>query len=108
MFLLYIIDYLGKEIPADSIALVNQCFNLLILLLVILFGIINIIGYFLSIIVVQKYEDKLTSKYPFLIRIVNFYVKRTIFFIILEGVLVFSIIIFLIWGCYSIIISNII
>ena len=46
MFLLYIIEYLGKEIPADSIALVNQCFNLLILLVAILFGIINILGYF--------------------------------------------------------------
>lgn len=107
MFLLYIIEYLGKEIPADSIALVNQCFNLLILLVAILFGIINILGYLLSIIVIQKYEDKVTKKYPFLSRIVNFYVKRTIFFIILEALLVFSIILFLIWFCYSIIISNI-
>ena len=107
MFLLYIIDYLGKEIPENAVDLVNQAFNLFILLLVLLFSIINILGYLLSIILIQKYEDKLTNKYPFLTRIVNFYVKRTMFFFILEFLLVFSILIFLMFICYSIIISNI-
>lgn len=107
MFLLYIIEYIGKEIPENSVSIVNQSFNVFILLLVLLFSIINIIGYLLSIILIQKYEDKLTSRFPFLTRIVRFYVKRTMFFFIFEAVLVFAILIFLMWLCYSIIISNI-
>jgi hypothetical protein len=107
MFLLYILEHIGKEIPADSIPLVNQAFNLLILLLIMLFGIINIIGYLLSIILVQKYEERLTKRFPFLSRIVNFYLKRTFFFIIIEVVLVFFILIFIIWLCYTVIKKNI-
>ena len=107
MLLLYIIEHIGKEIPENAVNLVNQAFNLFILLLVLLFSIINVIGYLLSIILIQKYEDKITNKYPFLTRIVRFYVKRTMFFFILEVLLVFSILIFLMYICYGIIISNI-
>jgi hypothetical protein len=104
---MYIIEYLGKEIPADSVSIVNQSFNLFILLLVLLFSIINIIGYLLSIILIYKYGDNLTSKFPFLGKIFSFYVKRTMFFFILEVLLVFSILFFLMYLCYTIIISNI-
>ena len=44
--LYYIIEWLGKEIPLNSSAIVNQSFNLFILLLVLLLSIINILGYF--------------------------------------------------------------
>jgi hypothetical protein len=107
MFLLYIIEYLGKEIPENAVSIVNQSFNIFILLLVLLFSIINIIGYLLSIILIQKYKDNITVKYRFLRRMISFYLNRTIFFLIFEVGLVFSIIIFLMWYYYSIIISNI-
>ena len=107
MFLLYIIEYLGKEIPENAVNIVNQSFNVFILLLVLLFSIINIIFYLLSIILIQKYEDKINSMYPFFRRIINFYLKRTWFFFIFEVLLVFSILIFLMFICYKLIISNI-
>ena len=107
MLILYIIEYLGKDIPENAVSLVNQSFNLFILLLVLLFSIINIIGYLLSVILIQKYEDKITSKYHFLRRIIRFYLNRTMFFLIFEVLLVFSILIFLMWCCYVVIIKNI-
>ena len=107
MVLIYIIEYLGKEIPENAVGIVNQSFNVLIILLVLLFSIVNIIGYLLSIVLIHKYEDKITSKYPFLRRIISFYIKRTWFFFLFEVLLVFSILIFSMLLCFLIIKNNI-
>lgn len=98
MVLNYIINYLGLSIPEHSEFIVEYSFNVFILLLILLLSIINVLGYLISIIIIQKYDFK--KKYPSFSKMIMFYEKRTLFFFLIELLFVFSIIIFLLVYSY--------
>lgn len=98
MLLNYILDILGMSIPENSEFIVVYSFNVFILLLILLFSIINVLGYLISIIIIQKYEFK--QKYPLFTKIIVFYEKRTLFFFLFELFIVFSILLFLLVYSY--------
>ena len=87
----YIIPFLfhkiGKEIPADAEPFVTFSFNTLILSLIILFCFINIIGYFTSIYLVNKYN--IESKYPKYAKYIRYFEKSRIYFVLVEILLCF-------------------
>lgn len=82
MVLMYILDWLGIELPEGSEALTKYAFGVFILSLVALLAFINILGYFLSLHLVQRYD--LSNKYPRFKRLFSLYEKNTLFFILIE------------------------
>jgi hypothetical protein len=54
----------------------------------------NVLGYFLSLYLIEKF--KLNIKYPKLQRFVNYYTKSTVVFILIESFLAVLILIFII------------
>jgi hypothetical protein len=86
MLLIYILNWFGIEIPEGSEALTKYAFGVFILSLAVLLSFMNVLGYFLSLHLVQKYD--ITTKYPKLRRIVSFYEKSSLLFIAMETLLV--------------------
>lgn len=78
----FIFKSLGSEIPADAEPIVSFSFNILILSLIILFCFINITGYFISIYLLTKYNVE--EKYPKYLKIIRYFEKSRIFFVIIE------------------------
>nr|UEK25983.1 hypothetical protein [Mutinus fleischeri] len=85
----YIIPFLfknlGSDIPTDAEPIVTFGFNMLILSLIILGCFINIIGYFISIYLITKY--KVEEIYPRYSKIIRYFYKSSIFFVIIERLL---------------------
>lgn len=75
-----VIDYLGFSIPDNSEFIVTFAFNNFILLLIFTF--LNLFGYLISIILINKLE--LRTKYPLLNKLIDYYSKTTIIFFVLE------------------------
>ena len=73
-----ILKYLNLNIPEGSEFLVNYSFNVFILLLVLLFSIINIFGYLISIIILNEYGIE-RIKYTWLKKYILIYKKTAIF-----------------------------
>ena len=95
-----ILKYFNINIAENSEYIVNYSSNIFILLLVLLFSFLNVIAYFVSIILVNRYESFIVTKYPSLIKIINFYVKTSIFFVFIEILICLIIIIFLLYISY--------
>ena len=73
---------LGNEIPADVEPIITYSFNMFILSLITLVCLINIIGYFISIYLINKYDvEKRDPKY---IKIIRYFEKSQILFVIIE------------------------
>jgi hypothetical protein len=85
---------LGIELPEGSEALTNYAFGVFILSLVALLAFMNVLGYFLSLHLVQRYD--IATKYPKIRRIVNFYEKSSLFFILIETLFCIGCLLFLI------------
>jgi len=96
--IIIILKYLNFTIPDGSEFIISYSFNVFILLIVLFLSILNLLAYLSSLILINKYE--LVNKYPKLKRIINLYEKTSIFFIILELVFVFGVIIFLMLYSY--------
>ena len=79
---------LGNEIPADVEPIITYSFNMLILSLIILVCLINIIVYFISIYLINKYDVE--KRYPKFIKIIRYYERSQIFFVIIEIIICFS------------------
>lgn len=101
-----ILKYLNISIPPESEFLVVFSFNIFILLLILLFSFLNILGYFISIILLNKYE--IVLKYPKLKRIIQMYEKTSMIFLVFEIILVLIIILFLLYFTYLTFKNNII
>lgn len=93
-FIPFIFNQLGKELPTDNAAIVNYSFNLFILSLIALVCFINVVGYFLSFYLINKYD--ITNKYPKYIKLINYYEKSTLIFIILESLICLLCLIFMV------------
>ena len=73
---------LGNEIPADVEPIITYSFNMFILSLITLVCLINIIGYFISIYLINKYDVE--KRYPKYIKIIRYFEKSQILFVIIE------------------------
>ena len=60
-------------------------FSILILSLICLLNFISVVGYLTSIYLVNKYDVE--TKYPKFKRIIRYYEKSSLFFVVLEGVM---------------------
>jgi hypothetical protein len=78
----FIFSNLGKEIPVDAGPLITFSFNILILSLIILVCFINLIGYFISIYLINKYDVE--KKFPKYFKLIRYYEGSTLFFIVVE------------------------
>ena len=82
MVLMYILNILGIEIPEGSEAITKYAFGVFILSLITLLAFMNVLRYFLSLHLVQRYD--ISNKYPKFRRIINFYEKSSLLFIFME------------------------
>ena len=79
---------LGNEIPADVEPIITYSFNMFILSLITLVCLINIIGYFISIYLINKYDVE--KRYPKYIKIIRYFEKSQILFVIIEIIICLS------------------
>ena len=92
--LFLILNWLGIELPEGSEALTKYAFGVFILSLVALLAFMNVLGYFLSLHLVQRYD--IANKYPKFRRIVKFYEKSSLLFILIETLFCIGCLLFLI------------
>ena len=81
----FIYKNLGSNLPKDAEPLITFSFNMLILSLIILFCFINVTGYFISIYLLNKYNVE--EKYPKYKKIIRYFERSRIFFVIIEIIL---------------------
>jgi hypothetical protein len=81
----FIFKTLGSDIPKDAEPIITYSFNMLILSLIILACFINITGYFISIYLIKKYN--IEDKYPKYSKLIRYFEKSNIFFVIIEIIL---------------------
>ena len=65
-----------------------------VLCLIALICFVNVLGYFISLYLINKYD--IENKYPKFKKIIRYYEKSTLFFVIFEGILCILILIFVI------------
>ncbi len=102
----FIISILGKDIPNEADPFITFCFNISILAIIVLICFTNSIGYFISICIIKKYS--LESKYPKLKKLIKYYEKTSTFFILVELIIGYVILIVIIIFIFYRIIYNII
>lgn len=83
----FIFKTLGSEISPEAEPIISFSFNIFILSLIALICFINIIGYFISIYLLEKY--KVEEKFPKYYKLMMYYKKRNIFFVIIEIIICF-------------------
>jgi hypothetical protein len=80
-------NFIGKEISAEAEPIIQYSFNMFILSIIAFTCFINLIGYFTSIYLINKYRSNLESQYPKLKKWIDYYEKSNIYFIISEIIL---------------------
>ena len=107
--IIYFLNYFGLPINMNDntnpLALI--AFGFLIFNLIALFSLINISLYLISLYIINtnKYIDVISSKYPYLQKIIKYYNTTRTGFIILELVSLFGSIGYMIYLCTKIIIK---
>lgn len=85
-FLPFILSKLDITIPEGSETITKYAFGVFMLSLIALLSFINVLGYFLSLHLVQRYD--ISNKYPKFRRIINYYEKSSLLFIFMETLLI--------------------
>ena len=80
----FILDSLNIDIPDDASHTVKFAFGVFLLSLVCLLNFINVVGYLTSIYLVNKYN--IEEKFPKLKKVIKYYEKSSLFFVVLEGI----------------------
>ena len=80
----FILDSLNIDIPDDASHTVKFAFGVFLLSLVCLLNFINVVGYLTSIYLVNKYN--IEEKFPKLKKVIRYYEKSSLFFVVLEGI----------------------
>jgi hypothetical protein len=93
-FLPFIFAKFNPNVTPESDPLVSYAFSMFLLNLIVFICFFNIIGYILSIYLVNKYDIEV--KFPKYKIYINFYKSTSKFFLILEIIIAFVILIFLI------------
>lgn len=89
-----ILSYLDINIPDNASTLTNWSFSVFLLSLIALICFINVLGFLFVYILIQKGNYEL--KYPRLKKIINFYKKSSILYIVIESLICFSCLLLLI------------
>jgi hypothetical protein len=92
--LFLILNKLGIHVPAGSEVITQYAFGVLILSLIALLSFINVLGYFLSLHLLQRYE--VDTKYPRLKKFINYFEKSSLLFILMETLFCIGCLLFLI------------
>jgi len=93
-----ILNFLDIKIPEGSENLTNYTFGVMIMSLVALLCFINVLGYFISLYILDKYN--IETRFPRLNKIKSYYQKSTIIFIIFESLFGILVLLFLIITAY--------
>jgi len=97
----FIINIIGKDISNDADPFITFCFNISILTIIALICFTNAIAYLLTIYFMKIYS--LESKFPIFKKILKYYEKTSLYFIIIELIIGYIILIIIIIIClYSI------
>ena len=103
------LNYLGLSINLNDSTnpLVYIALGFLIFNLIILFSVLNISFYLISIYLLNtnKYMDKISSKYPYVLKIIKYYNSTRISFIVLELMFLFGSVGYMMYACIRIIIK---
>ena len=91
----FIIKTLGKEVPAEADPFIKLSFNVLILLIIVLLSFINIIGYFICIYLINKYD--IETKFPKFSWIIKRYEQSSLIFVSIEIFIALFLLIFVIF-----------
>ena len=83
----FIFNKIGKDIPIEAEPVITLSFNMFILSLIILFCFINIIGYFTSIYLINKYNVEM--KYPKLSKYIRYFEKSQVYLVVIEIIICF-------------------
>lgn len=94
----FILNILDINIPEGSENLTNYAFGVMTLSLIALLCFINVLGYFLSLYVLDKYN--IETKFPKLSKIKTYYKNTTLIFIIYESLFCIFCLLFLIISAY--------
>lgn len=93
-----ILNIIDINIPEGSENLTNYAFGVMILSLVALLCFINVLGYFMSFYILDKYN--IETRFPKLNKIKTYYQNSTIIFILFESLFCILILLFLIISAY--------
>lgn len=80
--LLWALSYLNLNVSESSSDMFKFLSSLLTLELLVLLGFINLVFYFISNIIILKYDIETKFNSPYLKKIIRFYVKSSLYFII--------------------------
>ena len=81
----FILNSLNFNIPEDASQMVQYSFSIFLLSLVCLFNFISVVGYLTAIYLVNKYD--IETKFPKFKRIIRYYEKSSLFFVVFEGLM---------------------
>ena len=90
----FILNGLNIDLPDDASHTVKFAFGIFLLSLVCLFNFINVVGYLTSIYLINKYN--IEERYPKLSKLIRYFEKSRIFFVVFEGLMCISILLFMI------------
>jgi len=83
-----ILSYLDININETSSSITNIFTGIFILTLISILCFINVLGYLSVYIIIQAHKDKdYEEKYPKFIKIINYFKKSTILYIIIEALI---------------------
>ena len=85
--ILWALSYININVSENSTDMFNFLSSIFTLELIVLSGFINLLFYFISNIIILKYDIESKISSPFILRIIKFYVKSSIYFIIFEIIL---------------------
>ena len=90
----FILNGLNIDLPDDASHTFKFAFGIFLLSLVCLFNFINVVGYLTSIYLINKYN--IEERYPKLSKLIRYFEKSRIFFVVFEGLMCISILLFMI------------
>ena len=96
--LTFILSNIDINIPEGSETLTNYAFGVMLLSLVALLCFINVLGYFISFYILDKYN--IETRFPKLNKIKTYYQNTTLIFIIYEALFCLCILLFLFITAY--------
>lgn len=102
----FILHMLNISIPENSSTLINFSFGILILIIVCIICFLNVFGFLIINHLINKYN--IENKYPKLKKIIEYYKKISLVYIIIEGLICLSCLMFIFIACILMIKTNLI
>ena len=93
----FLLDSLNINLPDEDSHHLKFVYGILLVSLVCIFNFVNVVGYLTSIYLLSKYDVE--SKFPRLKSIIKYYEKSSLFFVVLEGVTCFILLLSIVIFC---------